>query len=194
MSGKYNVESFAKEASVFGITHGFQQDRLGWFVTCGCGSTQGFGLATNTPSNKVISIVRSQGWAIAKKKTPICPACQKGNHEVASPTGPDPKLARKIFAALDDHFDEKRRLYSPGWTDAKIAEALSVSLAIVTSIRKSAYGELAEDPHITAFKDEIELLKMEFSDSFAKLSSEFTARLARLEASIPRPPTTLAAR
>lgn len=82
--------------------------------------------------------------------------------------GPDPKIARLIYASLDEHFDEVRRLYRSGWSDERIAKEIETSPVIVSRIRAAAYGELAEDPKITALRDDLELIRMEVEENVAK--------------------------
>jgi len=96
--------------------------------------------------------------------------------------GPDPKLARKIYAALDDHFDDVKKRFAPGWDDQRIAKELDVSPELVIRIRREAYGELAEDPAISVLRDDVELLKMELADASDKLGKEYAGKLDDLRA------------
>jgi hypothetical protein len=105
--------------------------------------------------------------------------------------GPDPKIARRIYAALDEHFDEDRKLYRTGWADAKVAETLDVSIDLVTRIRREAYGELAEPPEIQGFRDDLELLRMQVVDDSmqaATRTADMLAKISELEGRIAANP------
>jgi len=97
----------------------------------------------------------------------------------------DPKIARRIYAMLDERFIDDKRIYQPGWSDEKVATTLGVSVEIVMNIRRTAYGELAEDPKVTQLRDDIELLRMEFSDEIAAISKKYYERLSALENALP---------
>lgn len=73
----------------------------------------------------------------------------------------NPKLTRAIFALLEEHFDDKKRLYQDGWSDARVAKDTGASEAYVAAVRKGAFGELAEDPKVSALRGEIETLSTE---------------------------------
>ena len=95
--------------------------------------------------------------------------------------GPDPKLERKIYAALDDHFDEVKRLYKGNATDATIAKDIGTSETIVARIRTEAYGELAEDPAIQSVRDQLEVMKLEISEWRTKMIEQASKMLAEVE-------------
>lgn len=100
----------------------------------------------------------------------------------------NPKLQRKVYALLDDHFDEDRRLYKAGWSDKKIAETAETSEQYVASVRRGAYGELAEDPMVTAIRNEIDALDKHAKsmtdtllNEMAKVEQKITALNTRLD-------------
>lgn len=182
---KWSIDELISGAKAYSILRGSLNGHKRWFVTCACGVKASIGFPINTSTEKLVSTFRASGFTVDTKHKPICPACSKKDHGMSrTAIAPDPKLARKVFGALEDHFDEIKKLYKPGWSDAKIATDLGVSPDLVISLRKGAFGELAEDPHLTQFRDDIELLKMEFSDKFATLSNDFTKRLGELEGRI----------
>lgn len=100
-----------------------------------------------------------------------------------TPTVPNLKLARKVYAALDEHFDEDKKMYRDGWNDLTISKSLGVSQDVVTRIRREAYGELAMDPKLAKLSDDIELLRMEYDDAQQKMVAVST-RLVALEAQL----------
>lgn len=158
-----------------------------WRLTCGCGKSDqwAWGVA---PPNVMIRNAHRQGWLLKYRKTPVCPECN-GVHKVSTTIpnpqpqiGPDPKLARKIYAALDDHFDETKRLYHGNATDATIAKEIGTSETIVARIRTEAYGELAEDPAIQSVRDQLEVMKLEISEWRTKMIEQASKMLHEIEA------------
>jgi len=188
MAGTHSPKDIIKMNAAYGLYYTYRNSgRSGWYIHCKCGASQTIGRPINCIPEHLVPAFKREGWDISLKYPPVCAQCQKGERKVTSTSvAPNPKIARQIYASLDDHFNEKKRVYNSGWSDAKIAKELDVSVSVVTAIRKEAYGELAEDPAITAFKEDIELLKLEFADQFAKLSSSFMARLSTLESQIPK--------
>lgn len=180
-SAKSNKTADEALALASGFVCETRAGRRAWFVDCSCGASFATSLTSPYAPAKLAEGARKKGWSVSEGKTPLCPNCLKGNRM----TGPDPKLARRIYALLDDHFDEAKKLYRPGWSDEKIAKELDVSQEIVVAIRTAAYGELAEDPQVTALRDDIELLRMEFSDSLAKMQADFAAKMSAVEQRLP---------
>jgi broad-specificity NMP kinase len=104
--------------------------------------------------------------------------------DVTTRIGPDLKIARRVMALLDEHFDETLRLYRGGWSDQKIADSATVSAEAVKTIRREAYGELSEDQEVTDLREEIELLKIWAEDETKKLFAESMIRIDALEAKL----------
>lgn len=94
----------------------------------------------------------------------------------------NPKIARAVFAALEDHFDVGKRLYRGSYTDEMIAKETGAALDYVMRMRKEAYGELAEDPVVTKLREDMERLKAKVRDEFSTLYDEVIALEARLPA------------
>lgn len=88
----------------------------------------------------------------------------------------NPKIARKVYALLDDHFNEETKLYRSGWSDAKIAAEIQTSVEVVSRIREEAYGKLAQDPALQALRDDIELARMETIE----LQTQFNTNVATM--------------
>lgn len=125
--------------------------------------------------------MRNAHWDVTYKGKARCPTCINKRESVVNKplqnAGPDLKIARKIYAALDDHFNDEKKLYFPGWDDQRIAKELAVSPELVIRIRKEAYGELAESPEISMLRDDVELLKMELKEQLDTIIADLTARV-----------------
>lgn len=140
------------------------------------------------PPDQIANNFKRKGWAVEDRRPPVCPDCIKRKKmpakETAAPAptriGPDLKLARRVMARLDEHFDEATRLYRGGWSDARAAQEDGVSIEAVKTIRREAYGELAEDQAVTDIREEIELLRLWVDDEVKKLQSSFSSRVADL--------------
>lgn len=156
-----------------------------WVCSCAkCNKEQVWGWNSRTsPSFMIQNMVRA-GWS-HDKRGPICDVCtadEATGHKKMSKvdTIPNPKLQRKVFALLDDHFDEDTRLYRTGWNDKKIAEEAQTSEQFVQTLRRGAYGELAEDPAITAIRAEITAL----SNEAKQVADEMMDRMGKIEEKI----------
>lgn len=132
---------------------------------------------------------RQAGWTLAKRHKTTCPDDHRKVKPVANRTDNppmhasdavgsgykgmagnsdtpavaivpgDPKLARKLFALLDEVFDDKSRTYAKGQSDATVAHALSVSETYVKKVREEAYGKIAEDPVLAEIRKELRSLE-----------------------------------
>ena len=180
--------SIEKAAAKFGFTKvclpGTHVVR--WQIGCGfCDEVSQHGWNAETSPALMVKNMRRQSWLVEKNGPAKCPDCQTKertmNAHVTTPVGPDPKIARRIYAALDEHFDEAKKLYKPGWDDVKIAKELEVSDVIVSKIRREAYGELAENPVLTQLKEDIGYLRIEFEDKVVVLTKDFHSKVAALE-------------
>lgn len=97
----------------------------------------------------------------------------------ANPVG-SPKIARLVFAALEDHLDMERMLYRDGYSDERVAKETGAAVEYVTRIRADAFGELAEDPVISALRDDVELLRLEIGDQWKRLLDKISELAKRL--------------
>jgi len=165
-----------------------------WVVNCqGCGSESAHGWPFNTGPATMTRNMKKLGWELSAK-IQKCPECIEKERPVKAPApqiGPDPKIARKIYALLDEHFDEGKRLYRPGWTDGKIAETIDVSTEIVVHIRRIGYGDLAEDPALQILRDDLEMLRMEaveLGNQFHIAVDAQLGKITELEARIANAP------
>jgi hypothetical protein len=164
-------------------------NQLRWIVTCGCGKVSTIGEQQDVNPNALVTRMRNRDWSMSQKHAPICPDCLKEKRVNTKTTvGPDPKIARKVYALLDDHFDETKRLYRAGWNDKKVAEAADTSLDLVVDTRRRAYGELAEDPILQVVRDDLELLRMEVAELTKRYNTDVATvleRIAEIERKIP---------
>jgi hypothetical protein len=164
---------------------------IGWYADCACGMSQRLHYPITNPLKVTINRYEQMGWTIKKNRQPVCATCNEKETAVAlkpAPiqVGPDPKIARRIFACLDEYFDDAKKVYRPGWSDEGVAKHLGVSLEIVTNIRKSAYGELAENPEVVKLADDIILLRMELEDAFETTRKTFLEKFNYLDAELSR--------
>ena len=190
------LEAIEQQAAEFG----FEKVRLPgtrtvrWRMRCGCGFEVLHGWQAKTSAELMVRNMRRQGWGVEHRRTPVCPKCRKlygkdafkaeeedmSRHAAAAQLGPDPKIARRIYAKLEDVFNDQTRLYSSGWSDEKVGVELDVSPELVTRLRREAFGELAEDPAIGSLRDDITLTKMELDERVSGLKAEFEKKLTDL--------------
>ena len=162
-----------------------------WSCTCSkCGHEGTFAWAVNTSPAYMVQNIEQAGWFHSRRQR-ICPNCIEEAKEARKmnkiePVS-NPKLQRKVFALLDDHFDEDRKLYKAGWSDKKVAEAADTSEQFVINVRRGAYGELAEDPAVTAIRAEIDELRREAHS----MSDELLDRMGKIEDKITQLHTRL---
>jgi len=156
-----------------------------WACKCAkCGKEQTWGWNPNTSPTFMIQNIEKAGWS-HDKRGPICDACtadEKNGRKKMSKvdTIPNPKIQRDVYRLLDDYFDEETRLYRNGWTDKKIAAEAKTSEQFVITLRRGAYGELAEDPAITAIRADITAL----SNEAKAIADQMIERMGEIEAKI----------
>lgn len=86
--------------------------------------------------------------------------------EVEAPGAPKPTPAagrarRLVYMALEDYYEEDRKAYKPGHSDASIAKDCGVSEACVKQIREESYGPLAVPVDLSGVLAEVRKLKRE---------------------------------
>lgn len=154
-----------------------------WVSTCQCCETErAWGWPDNTSTRFMLQNMERAGWTYDKKLGLVCDVCNEkaASKEMSKVDSINPKLQRKVFNLLDDHFDEDKRLYRAGWSDKKIADEAQTSEQFVTSLRKGAYGELAEDPAITMIRADINAL----SNEAKAIADQMLNRMGEIEAKI----------
>lgn len=60
-----------------------------------------------------------------------------------TPTAAAGRARRLVYMALEDYYDEGKKAYKPGHTDASIAQECGVAEQLVKTIREESYGPLA---------------------------------------------------
>ena len=178
--------------------------RRRWFVTCAsCGKEDSVFRSDVRNPQQVIGHFTRAKWVLGRKSVPYCSAeCRRAANvpakEIAkewamalpikpSPPpvqtiGPNPVIMRRVITLLNDHFDMATRRYDSGYSDEKIAKDAETSPDFVTTFRRSAYGELAEDPMISRLRDDVTALKDLQAQEIAKLEQEIVAVRATFEA------------
>lgn len=94
---------------------------------------------------------------------------------------PTPKITHAVFQTLDSVFDANKRLYKSGYTDQRVARDCGTSEDVVAYLRNETFGQLAEDPRISNIRDDLELLRMESAEQFAKLQKTLGEIASRIE-------------
>lgn len=153
--------------------------------TC-CGTERTWNWGPNYATISMIQCAEMAGWSHSKREF-LCEPCaekaQKARRKMKIENIPNPKIQRDVYRLLDDHFDESTRLYRNGWTDKKVAEAAKTSEQFVITLRRGAYGELAEDPAITALKGEMASLEQEakrIEDDLLNKMAEISEKITKL--------------
>jgi len=196
----------AAAANVGGNPHA-----LAWQIVCGgCGARYKAAWSPDTSAAIMVRNMHKKGWDVSAKKAPACPTCihkakvipmtAKANGgaslgeasavkflppgEKAEFTSPAPRIQRAVFSLLDDRFDEGTHLYRDGWTDERVAKEVGTTPDVVKRLRiEGGYGELAEDPRVSALKDDLVLLRLEVEEhvkAFNRKVDDLASRVAGL--------------
>lgn len=112
----------------------------------------------------------NDGWTIGRRL--MCPNTHKKRKERAMPENqneapivtPTPSPAagrarRLVYMALEEYYDEARKNYRPGRSDASIAKECGVSETLVRTIREESYGPLATPSELAAVLAQVEEFK-----------------------------------
>ena len=84
--------------------------------------------------------------------------------DAAQPPQPTPaagRARRLVYMALEDYYDEGRRAYKPGHTDAGIARECGVAESVVKTIREESYGPLAVPSELSGLVADLAVLRKE---------------------------------
>jgi hypothetical protein len=206
--GMQAVVQLESDAAQYGIRrvqdgHG----KLRWMVTCSCcGKETSYFNATLSNANQLLNHFVRQGWTFNRKESQFCSTvCVrtdkiKRQHEKRekdremstaplNPVGaisPDPKITRRVIVALEEHFDDQRKLYREGWSDERVAKEAQASLEFVIKYRRDGYGELAEDPEYAKLRDDIHAMDKLFMEQLKKLELSFAAQFNELSSRLAR--------
>jgi hypothetical protein len=172
VSGLQEIEAGAARAG-FAKVKGPRdhQHSVRWQIVCSaCDHVETKGWGPRTSPEIMVRNFRRAGWTVGRGIRPLCPSCSSNREakEVKDTplVGPSPKIARRVFGLLDDHFDEETRRYRPGYSDERVAKEADTAIELVMRLRREAYGELAEDPKLTELRDELELAKLGFEEAY----------------------------
>jgi hypothetical protein len=125
-----------------------------------CASQKAF--ARSLPPAQVRLAAERNGWWVDRKwREAACPAHaneREARKLEVQKTEAAKAGTKKTFAALLEHYDEVAKRYSPGWSDAKVAEAAGMSVDAVAAIRDEHFGP-ANDPAVDAVLAEVEKLR-----------------------------------
>lgn len=102
---------------------------------------------------------------------------------------PAPRITHAVFQSLDAHFDAQKRLYTGGFSDAKVAKQCGTTEDVVAWLRRETFGDLAEDPRVSNLRDDVELLRMEMTESIKSWHvrlAEIDSRLEQLTNNLAR--------
>jgi hypothetical protein len=174
--------------------------RRRWWATCGhCGKEDSVFRSDVRNPQQIIGHFTKARWILARKTSPYCsPECMRAekamqpnnnNKAPAAPVqtiGPNPVIMRRVITLLNDQFDMKTRLYREGYSDERVAKEAETSPDFVTTFRRGAYGELAEDPMISKLRDEVAALKALQLEELNKLRMIFEAQNKELDFKLAR--------
>lgn len=181
------LQRIEMEASAAGFNKINMKGHVQWVCTCKkCGDEHRATWDIRTSPDLMIKNMRTKGWDVGAGRDPVCPKCRGGRKSMsqlkngaaisavpdppaAMPTLPSAQLSRKVFASLEENFDEQTKRYRSGWSDARVAKETGASETFVASTRRAAFGELAEDPAVTSLKEDIDLKGMEIDQTIADL-------------------------
>lgn len=138
---------------------------------------------------------RRKGWEVGKTLSKcFCPLCIEARRKVVKmsdhvkPPAVEPAEQRSISRedgrllsrAIEDHWDEASKHYTPGWSDVKLAAEMGVPIDWVKMIRERDFGGVGDDPGVERLIAELAPLKTELSDLQA-LGEELTTTAAAFE-------------
>jgi hypothetical protein len=191
------VERLDAEIARFGLVK-FRSERgqLRWRLKCaGCGITTEVHRPDLNRAEELISHFTKKDWVLAKDTPPYhSTPCYRAaiatkKSENAMPKAPerpppaailgpqpDPKVLRRLFTLLTQHFDEENGRYAQGWNDELIAKEANALLDFVVKYRRESFSELAEHPDLVKLREDIKTLH----DDYALNATEVSQRLADL--------------
>jgi len=158
-------QAYAREAAPVEVLTVTGKGQIARLVCAQCGAKQEWRFDRRPPPEACRKHFHVQGWNLSKK--PLCPECAKPKEKVSmtaniTPIKPAPeqseaakKVKRLIYMALEDYYDDAKKQYKSGHTDATIAKELGTSESFVKTIRESDFGPLAIPPEIAAIRAEI---------------------------------------
>lgn len=161
------------------------------------------GVSPGSSPEKVAKIMLTKGWTFGTKLA--CPDCgrasaklktkeievasqAKAAPEAATPPATAPSDAAKrahrlVMMLLEEGYDENKKVYKAGYSDASIAQETGAAEAHVRKTREDYFGPLGEPAELAELRVELERLRLEAAQTYtaieAKLSDAGT-RIASL--------------
>jgi hypothetical protein len=204
MSGRESSHTYLQLAAEC-AHHGLReiidgQGRRRWLAACGhCGKESSVFRADVRNAQQVLGHFTRAKWILARKASPYCSKeCSNAERTMSSTNtnkapaapvqaiGPNPVIMRRVITLLNDQFDMKTRLYREGYSDERVAKEAETSPEFVTTFRRGAYGELAEDPMISKLREEVAALKALQLEELAKMRAVFEAQTKELDYKLAR--------
>jgi hypothetical protein len=147
---------------------------------CECGRLGQANLQPTIAPEGVFKKFRQMGWRCDEwRPVHLCPDCHHPAKEKRMPAAPSnpvlptPSMAqmRQIFAALEEHFDDKEGRYAGDWSDKKIGDQLNIPWAIVAKVREDAGMKMKADPEVMKLRADFTALKTMLDDLGIRLAS-----------------------
>jgi hypothetical protein len=198
--GENNYLHLAAECAHHGLRETLDAaGRRRWAVTCGhCGKDADVFRSDVRQAQQILGHFTRTGWVLARRTSPYCSKeCSKAEKAMSSQPnntkapavpaiGPNPLIMRRVITLLNDQFEMKTRLYREGWSDDRVAKEAETSPEFVITFRRSAYGELAEDPMITKLRDDVAALKSLLEQEVVNFRATFEAQIKELDYKLAR--------
>jgi hypothetical protein len=151
-----------------------------WSVHCvDCGGFSEVGGQYSMPIEVTVPKFEKRGWTHNKGEWKCA------LHSITTKESPmdtsSPKIMRLVMSALETHFDDAKRRYSSGHSDASIAKDTGTSEAFVTKIRREAFGELAEDPELVDLKNRLDLMQKRIDNAVTVLVEMVSGKESELK-------------
>lgn len=159
----------------------------------GCTTTERIHAPLNINPEGVYQIFRRKGWHISDRNAGhcVCPACiaagnrgtppRKGTlsmSKLATPAADKiqqahikldardatPAEALRIFAALDEFFDEGKGRYHDGHSDKTLGDKLDIPWATIAKLRDASGLKIKTDPELVALRRDYDDLQAMLAD------------------------------
>ena len=121
-----------------------------------------------------------------KREEPAVPELGIAKVEQPAPTPAAGRAKRLVYMALEDYYDEDRKNYKPGHSDASIAQEFGVSEACVRQIREESFGPLVVPLDLNNILTDVRAMRRELEAAHAAqsaaLADSHKAEVAKAEA------------
>ena len=151
-----------------------------------CSAEDQLSLSARLPPEVVRQKFIDKGWQIPRRSgKAACPRCLATFKSIAREKGvaksanvrvvaasPTAAQQRKLYALLEQHFNDETGSYAADWDDARLAEEIGISEASVRGIRESSFGALAPPMALQTLQGELVSLKSMLCDVELRLQAE----------------------